>query len=38
MLTATEVSAAKAKGKPYKLTDAGGLFLLETPRDTAIGE
>ena len=32
MLTATAVNAAKAKGKPYKLTDAGGLFLLVTSR------
>ena len=30
-LTATAISKAKAKAKPYKLTDGGGLFVLVQP-------
>jgi integrase len=31
MLTETKIKAAKPRGKPYKLFDGGGLFLLITP-------
>lgn len=30
-LTAVAIKAAKGRGKPYKVSDSGGLYLLVTP-------